>query len=78
VERIANRRLAAQAFVDAAKAPSHAETDDFNGSRMTGVGFNHTTRTARDAKTTPARRRTQADTPNWPGQQCRPEVWSDA
>jgi choline dehydrogenase len=43
VERIAERHAAAQAFVDAAKALGHQETDDFNGSRMTGVGFNHTT-----------------------------------
>lgn len=43
VERIINRHPTAQAFVDAAKALGHAETEDFNGSRMTGVGFNHTT-----------------------------------
>ena len=48
VERIANRHPAAQAFVDAAKALGHQETDDFNGSRMAGVGFNHTT--TRDGK----------------------------
>ena len=43
VERIGHRHPAAQAFVDAAKALGHHETEDFNGSRMTGVGFNHTT-----------------------------------
>lgn len=43
VERIAGRHPAAQAFVDAAKALGHTETEDFNGIQMTGVGFNHTT-----------------------------------
>lgn len=43
VERITNRHATAQAFVDAAKSLGHEETEDFNGSRMTGVGFNHTT-----------------------------------
>ncbi|WP_426004324.1 GMC family oxidoreductase [Paenarthrobacter sp. NyZ202] len=43
VERIAERHPAAQAFVEAAKAVGHTETDDFNGMQMTGVGFNHTT-----------------------------------
>ncbi|MGO4253979.1 GMC family oxidoreductase [Paenarthrobacter sp. TAF1] len=43
VERIAERHPVAQAFVDAAKALGHTETEDFNGIQMTGVGFNHTT-----------------------------------
>jgi choline dehydrogenase len=43
VEKIVDRHPAAQAFVDAAKALGHHETEDFNGGRMTGVGFNHTT-----------------------------------
>ncbi|MQT01330.1 GMC family oxidoreductase [Streptomyces jumonjinensis] len=43
VSRITDRHPAAEAFVAAALSLGHPPTDDFNGERMTGVGFNHVT-----------------------------------
>ncbi len=43
VTRIAEPHPTAEAFVAAAVDLGHAPTDDFNGERMTGAGFNHVT-----------------------------------
>ncbi|MFD7506092.1 GMC family oxidoreductase [Streptomyces sp. NPDC059850] len=43
VSRIAEPHPTAEAFVEAAVALGHPLTEDFNGERMIGAGFNHTT-----------------------------------
>lgn len=43
VSRIEEPHPTAEAFVEAAAAQGHPRTDDFNGERMEGVGFNHAT-----------------------------------
>jgi choline dehydrogenase len=43
VSRITEPHPTAAAFVEAALALGHPLTEDFNGERMTGVGFNHAT-----------------------------------
>jgi choline dehydrogenase len=43
VSRITEPQPTATAFVEAVVALGHEHTDDFNGERMTGVGFNHAT-----------------------------------
>ncbi|GAA3170176.1 MULTISPECIES: GMC family oxidoreductase [Streptomyces] len=43
VSRITEPHPTAAAFVEAAAGLGHPVTEDFNGARMTGVGFNHVT-----------------------------------
>ncbi|GAA0448338.1 GMC family oxidoreductase [Streptomyces olivaceiscleroticus] len=43
VSRITEPHPTAAAFVEAAVALGHQRTDDFNGDRMVGVGYNHAT-----------------------------------